>query len=344
VYWTTCSSPSTKLGPRHLGKDKSRSVSFTLFSPTFARQHLLTLTLLILTSVWFAISTSAATPKPVENKKQVVATQPVGVFGSLEFKTNATKGLAEWQRVQKQMSGEERIYADCDSGLATCPSYLRNWRRNLKSWSSVNETLQLELVNSWVNRTIRYTEDANAFGQRDYWASPKVSLKGRGDCEDYAIAKYASLKALGFGEDRMRIVIVNDTRKRIGHAVLSVKTMDGIYILDNQNIRPVLHQRISYYAPVYSINAAGRWINIATRQIKTQYAKTFENGSDPALGKKPVKQAKVAREIKSASPDAELPLELILRPSFAARELGPITAAAGQENAQPEKDWARDRL
>ena len=268
----------------------------------------------------------------------------MGVFGSLEFKTNATKGLAEWQRVQKQMSGEARLYADCDASLATCPSYLRNWRRNLKSWSSVNETQQLELINSWVNRTIRYTEDANAFGQRDYWASPKVSLKGRGDCEDYAIAKYASLKALGFGEDRMRIVIVNDTRKKIGHAVLSVKTVNGIYILDNQNIRPVLHQRISYYAPVYSINASERWINIATRQIKTQYARTFKNGGDPALGKKPVKQIKVAQNAKPVSSDAELPLELVLRPSFAARELEPITAAAGQENAQPKKDWARGRL
>jgi len=266
------------------------------------------------------------------------------VFGSLEFKTNATKGLAEWQRVQKQMSGENRLYADCDAGLATCPSYLRNWRRNLKSWSSVNETQQLELINSWVNRTIRYTEDANVFGQRDYWASPKVSLKGRGDCEDYAIAKYASLKALGFGDNRMRIVIVTDTRKKIGHAILSVRTSDGVYILDNQNVRPVLHQQISYYAPVYSINASGRWINIATRQIKSQSAKNIENGSDPALAKKPVKQAKVAREVKPASSDAELPLELVLSPTFAARELEPITAAAGQENAQPVKDWARGRL
>lgn len=258
------------------------------------------------------------------------------MFGSLEFKTNATRGIAEWQRVQKQMSGEEKLYADCDAGLATCPSYLRDWRRNLKSWSSVKETQQLELINSWVNRTIRYTEDANAFGQSDYWASPKVSLKGRGDCEDYVIAKYASLKALGFGDDRMRIVIVTDTRKKIGHAVLSVRTADGVYILDNQNLRPVLHQQISYYAPVYSINAAGRWINIATRQIKSQYTKTFANGSDPAIKLKTVMPTEVAT-------NAELPLELVLRPTFAARELEPITAAAGQENAQPIDDRAQDR-
>ena len=232
----------------------------------------------------------------------------MGVFGSLEFKTNATKGLAEWQRVQKQMSGDERLYADCDAGLATCPSYLRNWRRNLKSWSSVNETQQLELINSWVNRTIRYAEDANAFGARDFWASPAASLKGRGDCEDYAIAKYASLKALGFGEDRMRIVIVNDTRKKIGHAVLSVKTMDGIYILDNQNIQPVLHQRISYYAPVYSINASGRWINIATRQVKpsTLVAAAEDVGVTvaPAADRAPVQA--VATRVITPKPKPEI--------------------------------------
>jgi hypothetical protein len=98
--------------------------------------------------------------------------------------------------------------------------------------------------------------------------------------------------------------------------VLSVRTAQGVYILDNQNPRPVLHQQIAYYSPVSSFNANSRWVNIATRQIKTQYAKAIKNGSDPALAQKPVKITTVA----SGSAVAALPVP-VLRPSFAAGEL-----------------------
>ncbi len=281
-----------------------------------------------------AIASSAATPKAAEQKPQSAAMQPFGVFGSLEFRTNATKGLGEWRRVQLQMQSERKVYAECDSESSRCPSHLRAWRSKLKSWSAANETAQLQLVNAWVNHKIRYTADSRAFGAKDLWASPAVSLKGRGDCEDYAIAKYASLKALGVGDDRMRIVILNDTRKKIGHAVLSVKTAMGVYILDNQNAEPILHQLISHYAPVYSINASGRWINIATRQIKSQFATAaYEKNGDPALAVKPVKPVELAS-------DAALPLELLLRPSTAAGELEAIAAT---KSARTIKDQAQDR-
>ncbi len=274
-----------------------------------------------------AIASSAATPKAADQEPQTASALPFGVFGSLEFRTNAMKGLGEWRRVQSKMQGEQETYDDCDAGGQHCPAHLRDWRGKLKSWKASGETAQLRLVNSWINRKIRYADDSKAFGVKDFWASPAVSLKGRGDCEDYAIAKYASLKALGVSENRMRIVIVNDTRKKIGHAVLSVRTAKGVYILDNQNAEPVLHQRISHYAPVYSINAGGRWINIATRQIKSQYANAYEKGGDPAL------QPKAAKPVKLASSSAA-PLELILRPSTAAGEL---------HNARPIKDRTQDR-
>jgi predicted transglutaminase-like cysteine proteinase len=217
-----------------------------------------------------SVAGAATPPKDVE-KKPVVAALPFGIFGSLEFKTNATAGMGQWQHVQGLMATEQKLYRKCDGGDRSCPAYLASWRKNLKSWSAESGAMQLSLVNAWVNQQIRYTDDNSAFNRADYWASPAQSLKGRGDCEDYVIAKYASLKALGYGDDRMRIIIVNDTRKNLGHAVLSVRTAQGVYILDNQNPRPVLHQQIAYYSPVSSFNASGRWINIATRQIKKQY-------------------------------------------------------------------------
>ena len=277
---------------------------------------------------------SAAAPSPGEDKKQAVTALPFGIFGSFEIKTNATAGLGEWQNLQAQMPSDEKLYKECDAGAASCPQYLREWRKNLQSWASATETKKLELVNAWVNHAIHYTEDIKAFGQKDFWASPRLSLRGRGDCEDYALAKYVSLKALGFSEDRLRIVVVNDTRKNIGHAILSVRTAEGVYILDNQNVRPVLQQQISYYAPVYSINANGRWINIATRQIKTQYAKAYENDGDPAMA---LRLAKLDVVAASETPQAGTPT---LRPSFAETELRTTII---NETAPSVWDEAEDR-
>ena len=194
--------------------------------------------------------------------------QPLGVFGSLEFRTNATQGLGEWRNLLAKLGKEDALYESCDADSADCPAYLREWRRNLQSWADTDILSKLDHVNAYVNARILYTDDRRAFGRRDLWATPAISLKGRGDCEDYAIAKYESLRALGLPEDSLRLVIVDDTRRKLGHAVLTVNTTSGLYVLDNLQQRPYLHGRVSHYAPIYSINRSGRWINVATRKVK----------------------------------------------------------------------------
>ncbi len=71
---------------------------------------------------------------------------------------------------------------------------------------------------------MRYADDKSNYKTADYWATPPQSLRGRGDCEDYALLKYATLRDLGFPERDLRIIIVNDLRKGIGHAVVSVRS------------------------------------------------------------------------------------------------------------------------
>lgn len=85
--------------------------------------------------------------------------------------------------------------------------------------------------------------------------------RGAGDCEDYAISKYASLRALGVPEDRMRIVILQDTAKNIPHAILAVYADNGILILDNQIKTVKRDTEISNYRPIYSINRQGWWLH-----------------------------------------------------------------------------------
>ena len=244
---------------------------------------------------------------------------PNGVFSSLEFATNAPAGTQQWLKVQARMQAEAPLYAKCDKGSDDCPAYLATWRRDLKEWKSYSQGIQLELVNAYVNHQIKYTSDEVVYNAADYWASPAQSLKGQGDCEDYAIAKYASLRELGYADADLRIVIVNDMRKMLGHAVLSVKTAEGTMILDNQNALPRRDEALSYYAPLYSLNAGGHWLNIATRVIKVKQADDVA----AAAGSPPILRGTVTDLVEQPKLAA-----LELRPSFAVADTTQINGPA----------------
>ena len=103
---------------------------------------------------------------------------------------------------------------------------------------------KLTFVNSWFNK-IQYRSDKKIYGVSDYWATLyEFTGKGMGDCEDYTIAKYYTLKELGINPRRMKftyVVYINKSGKKISHMVLSYlkvpkpKSMNDILILDNTN-------------------------------------------------------------------------------------------------------------
>ena len=117
---------------------------------------------------------------------------------------------------------------------------------------------QVNAVNNYVNK-VRYIEDSKNFGKSDYWATPAEFFARGGDCEDFAIAKYAMLKQLGVPENKMRLAIVQDKIKNIPHAVLIVYTQNGPMLLDNQIKQTSEVASINRYKPIYSINAEGWW-------------------------------------------------------------------------------------
>jgi predicted transglutaminase-like cysteine proteinase len=130
-----------------------------------------------------------------------------------------------------------------------------------------DEAAQLQAVNQFFNRRIQFRDDTEAWGQVDYWASPLESLdRGQGDCEDYAIAKYFSLLAVGMPVAKLRLVYV---RAQIGgpngvvqaHMVLAYYATPGAepMILDNliTDVRPA--SRRPDLVPVFSFNSEGLW-------------------------------------------------------------------------------------
>jgi predicted transglutaminase-like cysteine proteinase len=131
----------------------------------------------------------------------------------------------------------------------------------------MSEPNQLQAVNAFFNQRILFRDDTEVWGQVDYWASPLETLgKGAGDCEDYAIAKYFSLLALGVPIAKLRLVYV---RAQIGgpngvvqaHMVLAWYAAPDAepLILDNliTEVRPA--SRRPDLTPVFSFNSDGLW-------------------------------------------------------------------------------------
>jgi predicted transglutaminase-like cysteine proteinase len=97
-------------------------------------------------------------------------------------------------------------------------------------YSATPERLsQLDSINRTVNREIAPATDMEIYGQAEYWTIPTT----RGDCEDYALLKRQRLMARGWPASALLMTVVRD-EKGEGHAVLTARTLQGDFILDNK--------------------------------------------------------------------------------------------------------------
>lgn len=135
------------------------------------------------------------------------------------------------------------------------------WQQIIASLRGRGQREQVVGVNEFANR-FRYVIDQDNYGRSDYWAIPREFLQLGGDCEDYAIIKYFSLRQLGFPPESLRIVVVQDTNLRIPHAILAVYLHNDILILDNQVAEIVSHRSVAHYAPVFSLNERNWWMHL----------------------------------------------------------------------------------
>jgi len=160
----------------------------------------------------------------------------------------------------------ERYFADAGAQPGPCTAKVFNkchaqrWQEMINQLQGQDLTAQLEMVNTFMNKR-RYIVDPVNWGLRDYWSTPGQFFAKYGDCEDYAIAKYLTLKRLGVPTARMRIVVLQDLNLGVAHAILAVYTGDGIIILDNQIQRTVQASVIRHYKPIFSINEDAWWLH-----------------------------------------------------------------------------------
>lgn len=136
------------------------------------------------------------------------------------------------------------------------------WKKDLARFEGMPLEQMADRVNNLINQT-KYIVDSRNWGKTDYWETPIEFFQRGGDCEDFAITKYVSMRALGVPEERLRVAIVHDNVKDIPHAVLVVYTDHDALILDNQNDEVVSSASTNRYRPLFSINRTAWWLHSA---------------------------------------------------------------------------------
>lgn len=136
------------------------------------------------------------------------------------------------------------------------------WQALIDLGRNLTETEKLERVNTFFNE-LRFVDDLKHWGLPDYWATPMETLvTNGGDCEDFSIAKYVTLREMGVPEDRLRLTYVKALRLNQAHMVVTYyPTPDADpLVLDNLvgEIRPASRRNDLF--PVYSFNGDGLWL------------------------------------------------------------------------------------
>jgi predicted transglutaminase-like cysteine proteinase len=152
-------------------------------------------------------------------------TQIATLFASVGSETRAPIGWVEF-------CGERENASDC-RGATNAP---RDIVMTQTAWRDLSR------VNQWVNENVRPMTDLDHYGVVEKWAYP---TDGYGDCEDYVLQKRKMLIDAGWPREALLITVVRDKRGD-GHAVLTVKSDKGEFILDNQNEEIVLWNETGY--------------------------------------------------------------------------------------------------
>jgi len=167
------------------------------------------------------------------------------LFGSVALTVSHTPEDGQWRRI-------------ADSRLPTGEG---PWTPILDRARGLPLMQQLQVINASVNRAITFTSDIQQYGVDDYWATARESLtSGRGDCEDYAIAKLQLLQALGVPADDLYLVIVRDLDRQADHAVLAVRAEGRFWVLDS-GAGVMSAESVRDYRPIMTYSAHHAWLH-----------------------------------------------------------------------------------
>ena len=182
--------------------------------------------------------------------------------------------VEKWLQIQHKIDDERLTLKICEQSRTSCS------RTSLQFLSIVQDGRKLEgrarfgEINRSVNLLIRPISDEANYGEDDFWSSPLTTFaRGAGDCEDYAIAKFAALQEAGVSADDLRIIILRDAIRQTYHAVLAARLQGRWHMLDNRHMIMIEDRQVRGYQPIFLLHRRGISLFIGDLRISSSALK-----------------------------------------------------------------------
>ena len=183
---------------------------------------------------------------------------PLEPFGSATMPWFSGDVFDKWQDVQVQIRAENEILARCREAMTDCPPAARKFLAVVDAGRAQTGRARIGTINRAVNLAIQPMSDLKQWGVAEHWSAPlETFATGRGDCEDYAIAKYAALIAAGVAPEDVKLVVVRDKVSEDGHAVAAARVDGHWLVLDNRWLALAEDRDVARFAPLFVIDHTG---------------------------------------------------------------------------------------
>ena len=138
-------------------------------------------------------------------------------------------------KVEADIRADIAILAHCHEDVEGCPPAAQRFLAIIEEGRAHNDRARIGVINRAINLAIAPVSDFAQWGEPDHWSSPLETLStGRGDCEDYAIAKYVALVEAGIAQEDVKLIIEHDLARNQDHAVVATRLNGDWIILDNR--------------------------------------------------------------------------------------------------------------
>jgi predicted transglutaminase-like cysteine proteinase len=181
--------------------------------------------------------------------------------------------LRKWSGVEADIGAESKVLASCRENSAECPPEAQKFLAIVEEGESRSGRARIGVINRAVNLAIRPMSDLAQWGEEDRWTAPLATLTtGRGDCEDYAIAKYAALREAGVAAADVKLVVVRDFAAGEDHAVVAARLDGGWIMLDNRRMAIVDDEKMRGVVPLLVLDSDGVKKFEPVPSLDTRYA------------------------------------------------------------------------
>lgn len=185
------------------------------------------------------------------------AVPPPNLFGTVAQQTRMAPAV--WQvRVHSGYSD----FGRCLEERGDCTPNAGRWADFVSATRGLEGLALYGAVNEFVNTSVRFQADSTLEDVLDDWVTP-VSLisTAQGDCEDFALAKFWLLEALGVDRSDLYIVVVQDLVVQLPHAFLAVRDGDDVWLLDSRTNRPLSPDDVEGIVPVITIGDSAAYLH-----------------------------------------------------------------------------------